>query len=35
MEENEGIRAVWVCSISMEFGMFGELFRCGLIKTEF
>ena len=34
MEENEGIRAVWVCSISMEFGMFGELFRCGLSSLD-
>ena len=30
IEETEGIRAMWVCDNSVEFRMFGELFRCGL-----
>ena len=34
IEETEGIRAVWVCDISVEFRMFGELFRCGLDSLD-
>ena len=30
IEETEGILVVWVCDISVEFRMSGELFCCGL-----
>ena len=34
IEETEGIPAVWVCDSSVEFRVFGELFRFGVGSSE-